>query len=83
MIERIASAVGKVGFHGIIGLLTIGALVFALIYPLVIDAAEGSWQATISVRAFDVLAVAAGGLLAGAIAVFRSYGGGNGGGGTP
>lgn len=75
MIERIANVAAKVGFHGAIGLLTVGAIVFVCIFGTVQQPAEGTMLADITVRAFDALLVAAGALFVGAAAFFRQFGG--------
>jgi len=75
MIERVANAFGKVGFHGAIGIMAVGAIVFVCIFGTVQQPDEGTVLADITVRAFDILGVAVGGLLVGATAVFRSLAG--------
>ena len=74
MIERLANVFGKVGFHGAIGIVPVGTIAFVCIYGVMSDPEEGSVLADLTTMAFTTLVVAAGGLLTGAVAVFRQFG---------
>ncbi len=73
--ERLASVVGRLGFHGLIGSMSIGALVFVLVYGTVNVGQEPndspSLLGQLTRDAFVVLSVAAGGLLTSAVAFFQ------------
>jgi outer membrane biosynthesis protein TonB len=74
MIERVANVFGKVGFHGTIGIMTVGTIVFVCVYGVVQEPANDTVLAELTTTAFTTLVVATGGLLAGAAAVFRQSG---------
>lgn len=78
-IERLAYVVGRLGFHGAIGISAIGAVVFVVIYGAIYAGGDDPQNPTLlgalARDAFVVISVGVGGLLTVAVNFFKRDGG--------